>query len=388
MHRSIAHASAASMLVMLAACQSSQRAANTDNDEYSAGLAALRSGTDAPGLPKDRTPEDVLAAAGQPTAIDDLVRASQQAFADVLSRQQPESITITESAPPAAIAASSVDDDDFASAGLSSFAPESEAPALATNTSAASEVTSADLARQLASIISQQMIASTEPIIDALALLGLDSLAEGSLDSALEVSMLSPDEQRNLDAARSFIEAVRDAALGNEDAPVDAAERIALDLAESRPLRIVRAELCSRVDGYGQFTPFQPATFIAGRHNRAIVYVEVDRFRHTEVITSLGASTDPHFAVELTQRIEVFHHADQVLAMATPTLTDRRISRNRFRDYYVVTAIDLPQTLSVGQYDVKITMRDRSDNSLAQIVIPFTIVADASAVLADTPHNK
>jgi hypothetical protein len=157
-----------------------------------------------------------------------------------------------------------------------------------------------------------------------------------------------------------------------------------MDLAETRPIAITRASLCTRVDGYGQFTTFASNRFVAGKRQRVIVYVEVDRLGHETMSPAPGEMT-PQYAVELTQKIEVFHSADDVLALATPTLTDRRVGRNRFRDYYVVTAVDLPKTLSIGDYQIKVTMRDAADDGVAQVMIPLTIVANASALVDDTP---
>ncbi len=378
-------AAAAAVLLSLSACQSArQNAQGTIIDEYSAGLAALRSGSVSPEFPEARV-SDLLAAEGTTSSLDELVRASQQAFAEILARTETSRDEIVVMDPPETVIASApVYDED--SAGLGALMSDSSA-VMPSITQAPASLSTRDIARQLAQALTNQLFTSTQPLIDALALLGLDGLAPGAIDAALEVHLLSPEERRHLDAARAFLESVRASADGDDDAPADTAQQIALDLSETRPLRIVRAELCSRVDGYGQFATFEPSVFIAGRRNRVIVYVEVDRFRHAEVTPSSNVygTGAGHYAVELTQRVEIYHKADNVLAMATPVLADRRVSRNRFRDYYVVTAIDLPQTLTVGQYEVKITMRDRADNSLAQAVVPLTIVADASAILADHP---
>jgi hypothetical protein len=47
--------------------------------------------------------------------------------------------------------------------------------------------------------------------------------------------------------------------------------------------------------------------------------------------------------------------------------------------------VDLPATLSVGEYKIKVTIRDASDDGVSQAVIPLTIVADSSALDIGTP---
>lgn len=364
---------AASLLIALPACQSNRTHAAIDS--YNAGLAALAGEADSPNVPSRAAAQDLLASDG--SSLTDLIDASTKALDELFASElgdltqfdaepqifdEPQTTSISEPSTNAGLAALAMADDMQFDEPL----PVEEPPAPQLS----------ELAQSIVDSLIAGLGYSDRPLNDALTLLGLDSLVPGAATKPLQADALSPAEQTQFEAARSLLDAMRTSE-ENPDAAADAAEQIARDLAEQMPLRLDRAVLCSRVEGFGQYTQFQGNKFLAGRVHRVILYVELSRFGHTVIP---GTDGDPRYTVDLTQRVEIYHQPDGVLAMATPTLADRRVSRNRFHDYYVVTAIDLPSTLTVGQYDVRVTMRDRSDDSMAEVVVPLTIVADASAL--------
>lgn len=364
---------AASLLVTLPACQVSRKHAALDG--YNAGLAALSGEAEGLAVPTRDAAEELLASDG--SSLNDLIDASTKAldelFENDLARLLAESGEPEMFEAPAQTPVAGTDSSGD-SAGLSALVDD-----IALDDPAPIDVRLpqlSELARDIVDALVAGLGYSDRPLEDALTLLGLDSLVPGAANAPVENDVLSPAEQTQFQAARSLLDAIR-VGTDDPDAAADAAEQIAIDLADQMPLRLDRAELCSRVEGFGQYTRFEGSTFLAGRAHRVILYVELSRFGHSVIP---GTDGDPRYAVDLTQRVEVYHEPDGVLAMATPTLADRRVSRNRFRDYYVVTALDLPETLSVGQYGIRVMMRDRSDDSVAEVIVPLTIVADSSAL--------
>lgn len=373
----------------LSGCRSTTQANLEPTSEFSSGLSALVDSEAGATLDPEAF-EQLLT--GDHDELQDMIQASyetlERAFADAESSATPlpelddalaydesEIIDITDTL---------LATNDMGSAGLDVLLNETEStstPAIDTSIDPVSAIRSAS--RDLADAILAHMPFSLAPVDDALALVGLESLVPGVSEAAIASGTLSADERTYVQSALRLSDAVR-AVDVDPDAPVTTAQQVAMDLAETRPIAITRASLCTRVDGYGQFTTFASNRFVAGKRQRVIVYVEVDRLGHETMSPASGEMT-PRYAVELTQKIEVFHSADNVLALATPTLTDRRVGRNRFRDYYVVTAVDLPETLSIGEYQIKVTMRDAADDGMAQVMIPLTIVANASALAGDTP---
>jgi len=370
MQRRLAWNSALAASLVLSACQAHRTASTAD---FNASLSSLAASDEAPAVPSSEAVDELLASdAG---SLNQMIAESTQALDELfesnlahLLEQSPEPAAAPEPSEPKSHQPAPASDSAGLSALLEEAALEQPEPQATPQLS--------ELARDVVDALIAGLDASDRPLEDALALLGLDSLIPGAANAPLECDALSSSEMTHYQSARTLLDAIRTAA-DDPDAVADAAEQIAGELAADAPLRIDRVELCSRVDGFGQFTRFRGNTFLAGRRQRVIVYVELSRFGHTQLA---GSADDPMYAVELTQRIEVYHEPDQVLAMATPTLSDRRISRNRFRDYYVVTAIDLPETLSVGKYGIRVTMTDLSDDSIAEAVIPLTIVADSSAL--------
>ncbi len=389
---------AAGAAVGLGGCQSGTRAQSEPGGEFSSGLAALLDDRSGPSLDASSI-EDLLADGGEPSDLETMIQSSyetlERAFMDAETMPEPVTVAQTpvEAEPtvietpeePEDVLASLPAEYDASGAGLAALVAETgiESPAaeLEEVIDPATAIRSAS--RELADAILAQMPFSMNPADDALALLGLESLVPGVSEAAIAGGTLSDEEQAYVESLLRFMDSVRALEL-DPDAPVDTAAQVAMDLSASRPVRIVQAELCTRVEGYGQYTRFPSNKFVAGRGQRVIVYVEIDRIGH-ETVSPASGETTPRFAVELTQKIEVYHASDDVLALATPTLKDRRVGRNRFRDYYVVTALDLPATLSVGEYKIKVTIRDASDDGVSQAVIPLTIVADASALDSGTP---
>jgi hypothetical protein len=387
---------AAGAAVGLGGCQSASRTQGEPGTEFSSGLAALLKDRTGPSVDASSI-EDLLADRSDTSDLESMIQSSyetlERAFMDAETVPEPIVVAAEPAAAQPVLVEPAAEEDVLASlpanydalgAGLAALVAESggeEAIPEAEDADPATAIRSAS--RELADAILAQMPYSMTPADDALALLGLESLVPGVSEAAIAGGTLSDEEQAYVESLLRFMDAVRALEL-DPDAPVDTAQQVAMDLAQSRPIRIVQAQLCTRVEGYGQYTRFPTNRFVAGRGQRVIVYVEVDRIGH-ETVSPASGETTPRFAVELTQKIEVYHSSDDVLALATPTLKDRRVGRNRFRDYYVVTAVDLPATLSVGEYKIKVTIRDASDDGVSQAVIPLTIVADSSALNIGTP---
>jgi hypothetical protein len=145
------------------------------------------------------------------------------------------------------------------------------------------------------------------------------------------------------------------------------------DMRAHEPISIRMTDLCSRVDGYGVYTPFQSHTFLAGRANAVIVYVELDNFRSVDI-------GDQQHEVKLQQAIEMYNDADGLRVWGSSPVQVLDRSRNRRRDFFVVQLIELPARLSVGKYLMKVRITDQHGGSVAETSIPLEFVADTSLV--------
>ena len=174
------------------------------------------------------------------------------------------------------------------------------------------------------------------------------------------------------------------AASGSADPSIaaDALRSAAEGLEEAQVVRIRRAELCRRVDGFARYETFEDLAFLAGRVNRMIVYTEVDRFRQRPLgerdAGSAGAPPQSRFAVSLTQSLNLYFAEGGLLVWRRPPQTVNDFARDRLRDFYIIDTIDLPATLAAGSYTLKVVVRDEATGQQAESIIPLRLVADPS----------
>lgn len=198
---------------------------------------------------------------------------------------------------------------------------------------------------------------------------------------------LTVPEQRSLGALKLVNEGfLRGRA--SSGSPSDAAATLNLALAAIESdgrVRIAEARLCSRVLGYGQWTPLGRSSFVAGRRAPMIVYAEIEGFGTRDAtpresqrmgIAHAGANR----AAEMDVSLELYHASDGVLAWQRPAERVVDVSRRHRRDFYVLAEIELPSPLSVGGYAMKVRVTDRVSGTEDEMNIPITIVADASAL--------
>ena len=172
-----------------------------------------------------------------------------------------------------------------------------------------------------------------------------------------------------------------------DDADADDTISLARNVAGDRPdaipsgVRLGTVALCQRVDGFGRFTPLSNNRFIAGRSAAMILYAEVLNFSQRDEL--IGESTvDTVHVVELSQEVNLLLDSDGSLQFIKPEQTLRDASRTPRKDFFVVQRIDLPPNLSVGKYNLKLTLRDKGSGAEAERIIPILIVADPAIAWA------
>ncbi|MEO0632425.1 MAG: hypothetical protein AAFY46_17110, partial [Planctomycetota bacterium] len=166
---------------------------------------------------------------------------------------------------------------------------------------------------------------------------------------------------------------------------LDAAE----GLREHARVHIVRAELCERAPGFGSYVPLERRTFLAGRTNRVVVYAEVDHFGLRPASEAEAAVEGDRVAADLKQEMELYLRAGDPNPTWQRTVNWLpRTSRRGFRDLFVATPIELPATLSVGEYDLKIRIVDEVSGAQDEATIPIRLVADASALRGEPSERQ
>lgn len=233
------------------------------------------------------------------------------------------------------------------------------------------------LVDELVSVLNELAVTGDEPYRAGLALAGLETLSPGALYQLTESGVLMPDEVRTLLAAHELFSGMSaDGGTADAGRVSDLLRDVKEKLDEHAPLMIPAAELCTRVLGYGQYDMFPKGadgsyTFQAGRRQPIIIYTEVDRFGRRPLV---GADGLPRWEVTLSQELQIYHETDDLLVMARQAETDRSVSRNKIRDYYLINQTYLPETLGVGRYNLKVIMRDENKQAVSERIIPITIV--------------
>lgn len=242
----------------------------------------------------------------------------------------------------------------------------------------------------LVDLLRQQSTTDAAPLRAYFSLAALEVLWPGALLNIITPDGggggLPADQQAAVEAFRNLATGV--AALPQQPGPVmDGLFDLAEELSALRPMRVHNATLCSRVAGFGQYTPVPSMRFLHGRGNPVIIYTEVASFAHRPATSSEAArmktsTANPDaeavefWAVELSQEVQIFHDVDGLLVWSRPEQTVLDVSRNRRRDFFLVNEIVLPRTLSVGRYQMKITMRDKTSGHLDEAILSFEVVAD------------
>lgn len=227
--------------------------------------------------------------------------------------------------------------------------------------------------------LSKDHKSALKPYLAAAALSLLDPKAE--LTDA-DLTALSPEDRHLVLAYQRAFTHLGQSLRGSSDEDRrnlrSAAEELAEQTAERGKLRVHNAQLCTRVDGFGQYTPFAHNTFLAGKEQPAIVYAELAGY------SALRDSGDQHYVVKLTQKIVLYNESDglPVWKVEPTEILDR--SRNARRDFFVVQLINLPARLSVGKYRLKLTITDEQGKAVDEASMPVNIVADTKLVEATT----
>ncbi|MEM7623416.1 MAG: hypothetical protein AAF235_09455 [Planctomycetota bacterium] len=210
---------------------------------------------------------------------------------------------------------------------------------------------------------------------DAFGDLAMVTLLAGTADRR-SVSMLSPSEQDALEAVREIGLGISAGDAGRTAEYVRAA---ADDLDAYDGLTIDVAALCSSVGGFGQYEAFEGNRFLAGARKPAVLYIELDGFASEPLSLDSGAAG---FEIAVSRELTLYHDADGLLAWRQPAFDSKYRSRTVLRDFYLTERIELPATLSVGKYRLKVSVRDLHGGGVVESTIPIQVVADSKLATA------
>ena len=172
--------------------------------------------------------------------------------------------------------------------------------------------------------------------------------------------------------------------LGQQVASGQAVDRSALGdrlsaIIGEQPLAIRTIKLCDRVRSFGVYEELASDTFLAGREQPMVVYVELDHFK--------SVKTGEMHEVKLYQELVLYNESDGLAVWRQPEQQIVDESRNRRRDFYVVQPTRLPARLGVGKFVLKVRVRDLHGGTRDEVSLPINIVADPALVKPDVKKN-
>ncbi|MBK7403369.1 MAG: hypothetical protein IPJ41_01730 [Phycisphaerales bacterium] len=240
-----------------------------------------------------------------------------------------------------------------------------------------------ELSTQLNQALGQELESTSEPFRTAVAMIALaaaqghdphEAIAPGTAVAA----KLSPAELKSAQGVAQLLGTLLSPGDGTEADRAKVLGQLAAKISQGLGLTLPKAVLCTRVRGFGKYEAFDKTDFLAGRGIRALVYVEVDGFEHRAMDNSRlgGLETEDQWSVELSEALELRHEGDGMLAWRRPAEKVVETSRNKQRDFYLLADVQLPSTLTIGAYQLKVVVKDEVSGSIAEKTIPIGIVAD------------
>ncbi len=139
-----------------------------------------------------------------------------------------------------------------------------------------------------------------------------------------------------------------------------------LVLEDKAPLEIVDLRVCSKVERFGDFEPFEPPVRKAGQP--VILYCEVDGIRFEQ--TSAG------FRTRLAAQLEILPEGGGAPILTRSLGTAEETCRRRRRDYYIAYKLVLPRPLPPGDYRIRVTEKDLTADRSAVREVAFAIARD------------
>ena len=154
-----------------------------------------------------------------------------------------------------------------------------------------------------------------------------------------------------------------------EAAIVEAVAKLREALVNQPALRLPAAVLCTRVGGFGDYTPFEKYVFLAQSQQKAILYLEIADF-----ISELNGKGE--HVTQIAQQLTIYSDSDGIPVWKEDWQTAVDVTKVKRQDFFTVQVITLPKALSVGKFHLKVRVRDEKSQAEAETSIPFEMVAD------------
>lgn len=132
-------------------------------------------------------------------------------------------------------------------------------------------------------------------------------------------------------------------------------------------LQVPKVVVCSAIEGFGRYTPIEPAEFQAGQKNRILLYIEVDNFLSEKTASGM-------YRTLLSVRQSLLTKAGEEI-WTTQDSNIEDLARQQRRDFYLtVGPLSIPATLAAGEYVLKVEVEDVLAGKLNSNVARFRLL--------------
>ena len=182
--------------------------------------------------------------------------------------------------------------------------------------------------------------------------------------TARERELFSQFQTFFLDLGRSL-----EGDVDSEQVLVEAVQDLRNRLVVEPALSIPTVAMCTRVVNFGKYDEIEPRRFLANGNSQFALYVELENF-----VSEL--SKDEEWVTEISLEVRIYADRDGVLAAKDDWQLAVDVAKHKRSDFYIAHLVELPNSLGVGKYNLKVRVRDERSGSIAESGLDFTLVAD------------
>jgi hypothetical protein len=233
-----------------------------------------------------------------------------------------------------------------------------------------------DRIRQLTVDLARELYAagaySENPLRELVVIAAMNmSDPERKLDPAA-IPDLTDDERQVLASLQTFFANMGESMDKGSEMTAEvasAAASLRSALVHEPQLKLPSIALCTRVGGFGDYSPFERNAFLAGAEQKAIVYLEIADF-----VSEVNQNNE--YVTELSQQLTLYSDRDGIPVWKEDWQPATDVTRNKRQDFFTVQVIKFPKALSVGRYTLKVRVRDEKSKAESESSLPVEIVAD------------
>lgn len=237
-----------------------------------------------------------------------------------------------------------------------------------------------DRIKQLIIDLSRELYAegaySAQPMRELAVIAAMSMREEDRKLDPAAIPDLTDEERQLLASLQVFFASVGQTLESGEDVHTGvalAANTLRQSLVHEPQLKLPTVALCTRVGGFGDYSPFEKNVFLAASDQKAIVYLEIEDF-----VSDINLNDE--FVTELSQQLTIYSDRDGIPVWKEDWLSATDVTRNKRQDFFTTQIITLPKALGVGKYTLKIRVRDEKSKAESETSIGFELVADPKMV--------